>query len=92
MILCNLCVVCFDFSIFISNFVNLILFPIFLMCLAVVCVFYLSSKNQTLFSFADFCYSLLYLFFIVSALVFMIAFLLLTLGFFISSFSCCFKY
>ena len=86
------CVVCFDFSIFISNFVNMILLPIFLTCLAVVCIFYLSSKSQTLFSFADFCYSLLCFFFIFSALVFMIAFLLLTLGFFISSFSCCFRY
>ena len=54
-----------------------------------VCIFYLSSQ-RTSFSFVDFCYGLFYFAFI-SALIFKISFLLLTLGFFVSSFSSCFR-
>ena len=44
-----------------------------------VCLFYLSSQEPA-FSFVDFCYSPTCLFSFISALIFMISFLLLTWG------------
>ena len=54
-----------------------------------VCQFYLSLKEPA-FSFVDFCYSLFCFFCIYFCPNFKISFLLLTLGFSISSFSSCF--
>ena len=84
------CVVCCDFSVFISNFVDLILFPFLLDESGQWFVYFIYLLKEPAFSFVDFCYSLLYFSFI-SALIFIIYFLLLTLGFFISSFSSCFR-
>ena len=85
------CVVCCDFSIFISNFVDLTLFPFFMLSLANgLSILFIFSKNQLLallifamVSFVSFAF--------ISALIFVIYFLLLTLGFFISSFSSYFR-
>ena len=82
-------IVCCDFSIFISNFVDLILLLFFfLMNLANgLSILFIFSNNQVLallifamVSFVSFAF--------ISALIFMIYFLLLTLGFFISFCSC----
>ena len=82
------CVVCCDFSIFISNFVDLILLPFFLANgLSILFIF---SKNQLLVQLIFAIVSFVSLSFI-SALIFMISFLLLTLGFFISFYSSCFR-
>ena len=82
-------------SVVISPFSFLILFVWFFSLFScwlwlIVCLFYLSSQEPA-FSFADFCYSLLCFFFIYFCPNFMISFLLVTLGFFISSFSSCFR-
>ena len=82
--------VCYDFSIFISNCIDLILLPFFLMSLANgLSILFIFSKNQLLalliFAMVSFVsFSFIY------SLIFMISFLLLTLEFFISSFSSCF--
>ena len=47
--------------------------------------------KEAAFSFVDFCCSLLFLFSFISALILMISSLLLTLEFFVSSFSSCFR-
>ena len=85
------CVVCCDFYIFISNFVDWILLSFFLMSLAYgLSILFIFSKNQLLallilvmITFVSFPF--------ISALIFMIYFLLLTLGCFIPSFSSCFR-
>ena len=82
-------------SVVISQFSFLILLIwlfalFFLMSLAnSLSILFIFSKKPA-FSFVDFCYSLLCFFFIISAQIFMISFLLLTLGFFVSYFSSCF--
>ena len=53
--------------------------------------FFFNLLKEMSFPFADFCNSFLS-FSLISSLIFMISFLLLTLGFFISSFSCCFSW
>ena len=55
-----------------------------------VCQFYLSSQRTSFWLF-DFCYGLFCFFCIYFALIFKISFLLLTQGFFLSSFSSCFR-
>ena len=55
-----------------------------------VCQFICPLKEPA-FGFVDFCYGLFCFFCIYSALIFKISFLLLTLRFFISSFSSCFR-
>ena len=79
------CVVCCDFSIFVSNFV---LFFLFFLTSLIICLF-VFSKNQLLvlliFAVVSISFS------VISALIFMIYFLLLTLGFFFSSFYSCFR-
>ena len=82
------CVICCDFSIFISNFVDLIILPLFLDSLANgLSILFIFSKNQILglliFAMVSFAF--------ISALIFKIYFLLLTLGFFLSSFSSDFR-
>ena len=85
------CVFSCDFSIFISNFVDFILLPFFLMSLANgLSILFILSKNQLLallifakVSFVSFAF--------ISALIFKVSFLLLTLGFYISFFSSCFS-
>ena len=69
----------FDFSPFVSWWVWLM-----------VCQFYLSSQRTSFWLF-DFCYGLFCFFCIYFALIFKISFLLLTQGFFLSSFSSCFR-
>ena len=85
------CVVCCDFYIFISDFVDWILLSFFLMSLAYgLSILFIFSKNQLLallilvmITFVSFAFF--------SALFFMIYSLLLTLGCFIPSFSSCFR-
>ena len=61
----------------------------FLMSLANdLSILFILSKN---FGFVDFCYGLFVSFAFISSLIFKISFLLLTLGFFTSSFSSCFS-
>jgi len=73
------CVVYCDFSIFIFNFVDLILLPFYLISLANgLSIVFILSKNQLLVLLI-FCYSLLCFFFIYFCLIFIISFLLLTL-------------
>ena len=63
----------------------------FLMSLANgLSILFILSKNQ-LFGFVNFCYVSFVSFAFISAPIFKISFLLLTLGFFISSFSNCFR-
>ena len=85
------CSVSCDFSFFISNFIDLSPLPLFLMSLTKgLSILFIFSKNHLL---------VLLIFAIVffistsftSALIFMISFLLLTLGFLCSSFPSCFK-
>ena len=89
MILC-ICVVCCDLSIFISNFINLIFLFFFMSLANGLSILFILLKNQVLalLIFAMVCF--VYFAFI-SALIFKISFLLLSLGFFISSFSGCFR-
>ena len=53
-------------------------------------VYFIYLLKEPAFSFLDFCYHLLFSFLFISVLIFMTSFLLLPLGFFISSFSSCF--
>ena len=86
------CVVCCDLSIFISDFTYFIFPPLFLDEYGNgLSILFILSKNQLLallifamVSFVSFAF--------ISALIFMTSFLLLTLGFCISSFSSCFRY
>ena len=85
------CSVSCDFSFFISNFIDLCPLPFFLNSLAKgLSILFIFSKNQllVLLIFAIVFFVSISFF---SALVFMISFLLLTLGFLCSSFSGCFK-
>ena len=54
-------------------------------------VYFIYLFKEPAFSFVDFCYGPFCFFCIFSALIFKISFLLLTMGFFISSFSSCFR-
>ena len=88
------CVVFCDLSIFISNFIDLIFSLCFLMSLANgLSILFILSKNQllALLIFAMVSLSFFFFFAFIYALIFKISFLLLTLGFFISSLSSCFR-
>ena len=90
MILC-ISVVCCDLSILISNFIDLIFLPLFLDESGLrLSILFILSKNQLL---ALLIFAMVFFVSIafISALIFKISFLLLTLGFFISSFSSCFR-
>ena len=88
------CVVCCDHSIFISNFLIWFFSLCFLMSLTNgLSILFILSKNQllALLIFAIFAIVSFVSFVFISALNFKISFLLLTLGFIISSFSSCFR-
>ena len=90
------CVVCCDFSIFICNFIDLIFLPLFL-DESGSSRFYLSFQRTSFWLCWFLLWSLLLFFCLfvcfafICALIFKISFLLLTLGFFISSFSSFFR-
>ena len=84
-------IVCCNLSFFISNFVDFILFSFFLMSMDKgLSILFIFSKKQLLVLLTFTIVSFIY-FSLISALIFMIYFLLLILGVFGSSFSSCFR-
>ena len=68
-----------------------LLFFFFLDVSGLWCIYFIYVLKKSSFSFIDFCYSLLHSFSFISALIFIISFLLLSLGLFCSSLSHCFR-
>ena len=79
------CVVCCNFSIFSSNFIDLRLLLCFLDESGQQFANFIYFLKKIDFSLIDLCYCLLHSFSFISAIIFIIYFLLLTLGYFILS-------
>ena len=86
------CGVSYIFPFFISNVIDLnLLPPLFWYSWLKVYLFFFNLFKELAFSFIDLLYWCLHLCLFISALIFMMSFLLLTLGFVYSSFSSCFQ-
>ena len=84
------CVVQCNFSLFISNYIDLSPIPFFHDKSGERFINFVYLLKQPAFSFIDLCYCFFNLYLIFSDLIFMISFLLLTLGFVSASFLSCF--